>query len=894
MSTRDNQPGEPRFRRQQQSSGNSQAQSTQQSKSPRRPGHTAQLKEAKAPRMPSPAQQPNSDKSEIGDATRSSGLVAEGDSEKQTLVDHDLEEPSSKSLPRSSVAQQQVAARYSTEEMLALRNSSLVQPPAHFSPYTPLRPGSQIKLPEIAPGDRDGKSASGHAYIGLENIGRAQKDIVLAPQRAAGTNLRTPGSSQRMFGVPRGSISNTGVAASANGGLGAALVDGNGTETRGQNGYISRNNSISMGTGNARANYSRTGSVAGVQAGVRHSISHDGGRLGATSWRSSGPARVAANTNTALPVEDGAQPEWMADELTYDEGQSARKMQDIEEWKRRMKEGASAPTAPHDSSNDMDHSVVDQTFGMDEGAARGSRFLRMFSAPCAMADGPGGGHMESTLPVPGGLMHDLAAASAHGNGFARPGGMPQQQGDPLSKLFKVFGDKVSVSGPAANGRPTQELPPGLMSQLPAESRAFADPAVEAVMMQMAQASFEASIASGAAPGYGPVLPASQPATAAANTAAHTQQENGARSMSPASVVSGQRLKSASPAPINEALRGIVPTSVFRKSVQSSTASGGPKRPDSTASSNRSATPARNLPSWLVELSRGRSSPTAEQALITNASLGAHDLVDTLERGFPALNAKPQYLDSQSISSLSVQASVGGPSEANAGSVRRGSVDTQGTERLADGTGTNSQAPTPEVLKGVPAVSMVPELGAQPIIQGAGGLHPNAVTSPEQMQMQHGLVPPGMLGMPHQQQQHMLLPGMVPPMGMMPPPHHHHPMGFHPSMMYGMMPPPPPGMFGGMPPVNVPMGQIGGMPGPSNEHQHQQMMLMKMMMSDMPPPGMMFGQMGHPHMYSVGMQYPGMPIPVPNPTEPGMVSGAPQSPNQAFQHQQHQFQHPQQQ
>ncbi|KAJ2067000.1 hypothetical protein GGI08_001593, partial [Coemansia sp. S2] len=786
MNTRETQPGEPRLRRQQQSSGNSQAQSTQQSKSPRRPAHTAQLKEAKAPRMSSPAQQPASDRNDIGDAAQSSGLATKEDSEKQTLGDYDLEEPSSKALPRSSAARQQVSARYSTEEMLALRNSSLVHPPAHFSPYTPLRPGSQIKLPEIVPGDRDGKGTSGHAYIGLENIGRAQKDIVLAPQRAAGSNLRTPGSSQRMFGVPRGSISNAGGAASTNSGLGAALVDGNGTEARGQNGYVSRNNSISMGTGNTRANYNRTGGVAGAQAGVRHSISHDGGRLGATSWRSSGPTRVAASNNsnnTSLPVEDGAQPEWMADELTYDESQSAKKMQDIEEWKRRMKEGGSAPTAVHDSIGDMDHSAVDQqTFGMDEGAARGSRFLRMFSAPCDMADGSVG-HMESTLPVPGGLMHELAASNAHANIFAQPGGMPrqqhqnqqqqqqqQQQGDPLSKLFKVFGDKVSVSGSAANGRPTQELPPGLMSQLPAETRAFADPAVEAVMMQMAQASFEADIASGAATGYGPLLPASQPAAVAANTAVHIQQENGARSMSPASVVSGQRLKSASPAPINEALRGIVPTSVFRKSVQSSTASGGPKRPDSTASSNRSATPARNLPSWLVELSRGRSSPTAEQVLITNASLGTHDLVDTLERGFPVLNAKPQYLDSQSISSLSVQASVGGPNEANAGSVRRGSVDTQGTERLADGTGTgsNSHAQTPDVLKGVPtsisppmpAVSMVPELGTQPIIQGAGGLHPNAATSPEQMQLQHGLMPPGMLGLAHQQQQqHMMLPGM---------------------------------------------------------------------------------------------------------------------------------------
>ncbi|KAJ2366449.1 hypothetical protein H4S02_010472, partial [Coemansia sp. RSA 2611] len=245
-----------------------------------------------------------------------------------------------------------------------------------------------------------------------------------------------------MFGVPRGSISNAGV----NGNTGVAAADSNGAETRG---YISRNSSISMGSGNARANYSRTGSVTGAQAGVRHSISHDGGRLGATSWRSSGPARAATNSSAPLYVEDGAQPEWMADELTYDESQSAKKMQDIEEWKRRMKEGASAPTAPHefggidfvnDSTNGMGHPSIDQqTFGGDEGAARGSRFLRMFSAPCAIADDP----MESTLPVPGGLMHDLAAANMNANA-----NVAAQPGDPLSKLFKVFGDKVSVGGPA--------------------------------------------------------------------------------------------------------------------------------------------------------------------------------------------------------------------------------------------------------------------------------------------------------------------------------------------------------------------------------------------------------------------------------------------------------------
>ncbi|KAJ2890451.1 hypothetical protein GGI21_006167, partial [Coemansia aciculifera] len=344
----------------------------------------------------------------------------------------------------------------------------------------------------------------------------------MALQRTA--NMRNAPRVQRAPGGPRGSISNSGMTGLADGGAGA---------------YGSRSNSVSVEPGNVRTNYGRNGSVAGAQAGVRHSISHDGGRLGATSWRSSGPARMAGNGSVGSATQgmvqhggEATQPEWMADELSYDESQSARKMQDIEEWKRRMKEGVN---------------VVDQqAFAVDEGAARGSRFLRMFSAPNAV---------DSAQSVPGGPTQGMAGPSAYANGFEQQ----NHDGDPLSKLFKVFGDKVSVGGAS------QELPLG-MQQPAGPARAFGDPAVEAMMMQMARASFEDGIA---------------PPSSALDSGA-------SRSLSPASVATGQRVKSASPAPINEALRGIVPTSVFRKSVQSSTAS----------SSNRSATPARNLPSWL--------------------------------------------------------------------------------------------------------------------------------------------------------------------------------------------------------------------------------------------------------------------------------------------------------
>ncbi|KAJ2714682.1 hypothetical protein H4R23_005732, partial [Coemansia sp. Cherry 401B] len=196
-------------------------------------------------------------------------------------------------------------------------------------------------------------------------------------------------------------------------------------------------------------------------------------------------------------------------------------------------------------------------------------------------------------------------------------------------------------------------------------------------------------------------------------------------------------------------------------------------------------------------------------------LGAQDLVDTLEREFPALGLRPRQIDTQSISSLSVQASGGAPSETN-GAARRGSVGSHGA---ASSDAASTQGP----LQG-PAEAM-------------------AMAMP----------PQGMLGMPPP---HMLMPGMVnpamgqvPPMGMMP-------MGFPPNMMFGMMPPPPPhGMYGAMP-ANVPLAQMGG----------DQLLMMKMM-GDVPPG--MYGQMSAapslpPHMpaHSFAMAYPNMPMTLP--------------------------------
>ncbi|KAJ2008514.1 hypothetical protein H4R26_000130 [Coemansia thaxteri] len=635
---------------------------------------------------------------------------------------------------------------------------------------------------------------------------------------AAGARNSAPG--QRMFGGSRGSVvAAPGIGAGPS--SGTMLGDGSSAgEGRSVLPYGSRNNSVSMGTGIARASHGRAGSnTVAAQAGARHANSND--RLEAMSWRSSGQARTGTSTSVGHGAqamsyhgEDSGQPEWMADELLYDESQSARRMQDIEEWKRRMKEGGAGNGMGHSyggAGNGMGHTLGDQQafgLGSDDGAARGSRFLRMFSESDAM----------------GGMQHGVAAGGAYGNGFgqAGDGAYPQAQSDDqLSKLFKMFGDKVSVGG----GLPAEE-----------ERQAQAFGARIAEEEKQAQA-FGASITAN-----GDVGLTGGVAAAAAG---------------------GQRAKSGSPAAINEALRGIVPTSVFRKSVQSGGAPGGPKRGEN-AGPNRAATPARNLPSWLVELSRGSSSsPLAEQEAAAAAGgasqLGTHDLVDTLEREFPALNGKPRGGDNHSASSLSVQASAG----------------------------VGSLSPSAASLN-PSVVSLNPSVPS---------LHPSLAASPEavQMQMQHGML--GMAAAPVQQ--HMIfpdgtvMPGMVgAPMGMVP-------MGFHPGLMYGMMPPPPPpppGMFGG-----------GGLHGPGSEH--QQMMLMKMMMQQ----DMMFGQMGAapPHMYSAAMAYPGagpghgpgpgMAAPMPTLTDAGMASSgvAPHPhphphPHPQFQQHQHQHQHQHQQ
>ncbi|KAJ2453241.1 hypothetical protein EV183_002395 [Coemansia sp. RSA 2336] len=454
--------------------------------------------------------------------------------------------------------------RYSFEELMALRNSKLVQAPEDISLNTTLRSGT---LPKTADTGRSVNGRGGrNPYMGAEHLARAQQ------QRLGGQQQQYQRNGQRMAAEAAGGQRSYGARANAQGHAGA-----------------------------------RNGPKGG-----RHG---DGST--AMSWRSGGGRQA----------ESSAQPAWMDDGAVYDEQQSAQQMRDMEEWKQRMH-----GTAP-----------------ASDGAMRESRFLRLFSAadeprPAVQAEAP-------------------AAA---------------ENGDQLTKLLKVFGDKVNV---------------------------------------------------GAAP------PAEQ------------QQQHGADQ--------GGKWAS-SPAPINEALRGIVPTSVFRKSVQS-----GPRRPDSSSSS-RSATPARSLPSWLVELSRS-SAPEA------GGALGSGDLVDTLEREFPALGLQPSH-DVQSVSSLSVQASGGAPSE--------------------PGT--------------------APHGSEQPSEQSSG--QPSGQ--------------PGVL--PAQAVPQMMVPGMVgPAMGPL-----GFPLGFPPGMLYGMLPPhaamygamgpgdhllPPYGQLGAVPPQGLPphtlAGMYAGMPPP---------------------------------------------------------------------------------
>ncbi|KAJ1821473.1 hypothetical protein LPJ56_001138 [Coemansia sp. RSA 2599] len=745
---------------------------------------------------------------------------------------------------------------------------------------------------------------------------------------------------QRMFGSGRGPGTNNSAVSGANG-----QPDNGGSAHGGQ-----RHTGQSFaGAHGGRGHQGRSGSITGVHSASRSynnsqggANGGDGGRASGGSWRSSGVQRAPGNSSllanssnnyryvnpSDADANDNGQPEWMNDEMSYDETQSAKQMHDMEEWKRRMKEGGPAGANPHNESGYYG-GHHQQMGSMDMGGeksemGRGSRFLRLFSAnDPASANGGFDANDGVALVAPGGMMHDSAVAAA---GLARGmasgdggilGQQPQHGGDQISKLYKVFGDKLSIGGggPAPGNWAMREPQDGAsvlaMQNAQALSNMHAAESMRMAMLMQAadapemhqqqQQQQKTTIASAAA-----VMAATETAQAISPSVATT-------------AATTQATKTASPAPINEALRGIVPTSVFRKSVHSSGshAGGAQKRPDSTSSS-RSGTPARNLPSWLVELSRGSTSPSGDQAggskVITNESLGSQDLVDTLEREFPALNVKLHQADNQSISSLSVQASVGVPSETNGGSIRRGSVDTtHSSERIAASS-----------VPGTVGMVSEPNLNSSAITTASSGAGPAiamhqmaqvpmgsmAMPGPEALQQmqQHGMLgmmPPHML-VP----EGAMIPGLVPPMGMLPP---QHAMGFHPNMMFGMMPPPPPpGMFGGMPPVSLPMGQMAAMPssmagpvsgpgsgpvpGPGLAHNgdHQQMLMKMMMMSEVPPPGMMYGQLPGappPHMYSAGVPYAGVPIQMPASNEPNVSVAAAQSPNQVHpHHQQQQQQH----
>ncbi|KAJ2482276.1 hypothetical protein IWW56_001181 [Coemansia sp. RSA 2131] len=586
-------------------------------------------------------------------------------------LQHELNDANGRPEHEQSAMGEQTAIRYSVDELLALRESKLVYAPDNFSANAPLRPGVQVKMVETARSVGGVRSQVRNPYIGLEHIVGAQRSTV-QPVRAGG-------QAQRGVGARGGFTEHSGM-------------------DRARTGYTDHGDRVRTGFVDhevPRGGYSARGgqqAPGGRNGRTQASGRHEGG-MAAASWR----------TRTA-GTGDVAQPEWMDDGVVYDEGQSARQMQDMEEWKRRMREGADvvAPQVPMD----------------DQAAQRESRFLRLFTAS-----------------EPQTQVSSTAAATSRAS----------DDDEQLSKLFKVFGSKVNVS-----------------------SKANAD-----------------STAASSTTANSTLAPVSE-------TQRETQRETG------------------SPAPINEALRGIVPTSVFRKS-----AKGAARRPDSTSSS-RSATPARSLPSWLVELSRG--SPAQ-----------APDLVDTLEREYPALGAQAlgvQALDAQSISSLSVQASGGAPSEAN-GSVGSGSSQPMGMDSQAVSQAIISQAAMAQAISQPMAQAI-----SQPMGQGN--------TQPILQQMGPGNTPMGMMGMPH-----MMMPGMNPALGQLPMPMGP-PMGFHPNMMYGM---PMPGMM--------------GMP-----HMNDQLMLMKMM-SDPPMYGQMSAPPNMPHIaHSYGhMQYPSMPPDVSQPGQP---------------------------
>ncbi|KAJ2394025.1 hypothetical protein GGI23_004849, partial [Coemansia sp. RSA 2559] len=607
------------------------------------------------------------------------------------------------------------------------------------------------------------------------------------------------------------------------------------------------------------------------RSGARHNSSNpDGNRTdGALSWRSSTANRPTAGIHVATDyhgnsalVQGTGQPEWMDNDMLYDESLNARRMQDMEDWKRRMKE--SSGETHSDSMQDdgsqpqsVQHTLPGET---NNGLARGSRFLRLFSESAPQQGdvldlhSAGGDTMQAHTYA----YHNTAAAAAavYANGVALGG--PEAQtaqvvdgpGDQISKLFKVFGDRISVNNSQTTGWATMQNPENMFSNqnLSAPSGVGADPSRDIPSSSM---SLHANIVSAMSHPQG--VPSSGNTTEPRGSHVSTSNTD------PKAAIAApepHRLKTASPAPINEALRGIVPTSVFRKSVQSSggsgtLASGGGggggggggsrqnQRPESITSS-RSGTPAKHLPSWLVELSRGRSaSPTNSnpaaigQAPVTNGSLGSQDLVDVLEREFPTLGIRPQHADNQSISSLSVQASVGVPSEGTGGgsSVRHSVIETPDQEnqqssdqasQLANGQLQASEAAAAAASAATSYQTMVPAdttatatpRSSQVVDVTAAIQNPATMALPDTLHnMQHVLPPQTVMDMPPPMMMPdgTMVPGMMhhppmmgggqmPPMAMMPPPHPA--MGFHPNMMFGMMPPHP-GMFGNMPPASMP-------------------------------------------------------------------------------------------
>ncbi|KAJ2722270.1 hypothetical protein GGI07_003416 [Coemansia sp. Benny D115] len=749
--------------------------------------------------------------------------------------------------------------KYSADELLALRDSSLIQPPASFSPYTPLRPGSQVKLPEIASqASADPRVAIGGSFFGLENYARASKDAPLSQRHPNVGHRGQGGMSQRMLnamgagaGAPEGAYSHgsraAGSQSSYGNGRGMQGRAGNGSNA-GQSG--ARHNR--SGSGNANANASSNASANGGNgswrsAGAMRAVASAAGTLSVVG-RAMGDAAAAAAAAAGAAPMDGGQPEWMADEMSFDEGQSVQRMHDIEEWKRRMREGGGG----HGSLGGMAHEPASDPAELGAAAMRGSRFLRMFSdsnsdqastraAPAASAlsgAAAGGGADFGSSTIVNASVGVNAYASANDMGHFGEA-LGTQDGDQLSKLFKVFGDKVSLGGGPSGG----------MMANPMQTAATTQAVPSAPTVQQQQSQQPASISSAA---ISLLAPAPQ---------------NGALHARPAPL-SGLRNKSASPAHINEALRGIVPTSVFRKSVQSSQGSGqgGAKRNSDASGTPRAGTPARNLPSWLVELSRGSASPSASPLasggapVITNESLGAQDLVDTLERGFPPLGSRAmRHADNQSVSSLSVQASVGAPSEANGGFAQRQDSE-EGSPRLQVQSQTQSQAQTQAQTQAQIQAQVQAQSQAQ-----SQSMHQQMQA--HQMQI-HGL--PGMMlpPPPHMMvPEGAMVPGLVHPsqmtVGMMPPPPPHA-MGFHPGMMFGMMPPPPPpGMYGNMPPVSLAqMGIPAGDPA-----QEQALLKLAMMQAgEMPPPppppsGLMFGQAGSmaqpQQMYPAGLPFAGL-------------------------------------